>query len=364
MHDSIIHESVDFLQQSSRLSTTQELQHVTHHHVSKHNHNNDKNNKDDMDVADDIETILPPLPFAPATGGVLLYMHVPKTGGTTIRNNFGNKTRFPDLHFYPIHQLSHMPRGEKMIQERILRRNKKYKTLFVEIHGRNCPTWLELAPMIQGWRKTAAAHHVPFFAFTLLREPVELAVSFFNFFRVTPGDDRFGPRVNSTQQNLLATLKYNPQCLFLTKGETAFFEHQKDNIFYNVTHQDCIDVQTQLTQTLDWIGDTRHMSHDTLPLLTYLLTGNAQHGQALPAANTATARNSKLVSVPTLDLAARQQIQDMSMLDHQLYQLVMATNDIWRLPQFQAESLRQWIPPWTAAEGPGGVRSKGEKDAS
>ena len=60
----------------------------------------------------------------------------------------------------------------------------KGKVLFIEVHGMDNYHVLELEPYLHYWRELSKQSGVPFFAFTLLREPISLHVSFFNFYYI------------------------------------------------------------------------------------------------------------------------------------------------------------------------------------
>jgi len=159
-------------------------------------------------------------------GGIIIFVHVPKTGGTTIRDIFSNATRFPQIRYWALYSLKHFRAAQEEVDQRLQsgpRSDYEKPILFVELHGHNTPTLVELQSTLSTWKRQALEHKIPFFVFTLLRNPVDLAVSFFNFFHVFR-DPRFGPQMEPTVDNLRQTLQWNPQCLYLVKGERPYFD--------------------------------------------------------------------------------------------------------------------------------------------
>lgn len=124
--------------------------------------------------------------------------------------------------------------------------------------------------------------------------------------------------MKATVDNFRQTIVWNPQCLYLYKGERPYFRPEK---FYNVTRADCEWVATTLTQLCDWVGDTQRMTTETLPLLTYLTSADTSKVTALKPSNVAETRKQKNrpllkdeLDQPTIDL-----VRSMTPLDWYLY---------------------------------------------
>lgn len=81
--------------------------------------------------------------------------------------------------------------GVPKINNWLERDSNNGEVLFVEVHGMDNYNALELEPYIQFWRERSRITGVPFFSFTVLREPIASQVSFFNFYHIFPGDPRF-----------------------------------------------------------------------------------------------------------------------------------------------------------------------------
>ena len=52
-------------------------------------------------------------------GGILFFIHIIKTGGTTIRDNFSNKTLFPQVDYLTIHSLKDFRKAKLKIESRL-----------------------------------------------------------------------------------------------------------------------------------------------------------------------------------------------------------------------------------------------------
>jgi hypothetical protein len=153
-------------------------------------------------------------------------------------------------------------------------------------------------------RAAAQAEGVPFFAFTVLREPVAHALSFFNFFHVavkpTANWNPFRAHMEPTESNFLATFQGNRQCHMLDRDAEALFKSPlvalKDPHDPIILRQRAIindgdsdeshyfqkcrvnAVRRALFESLDWVGTTDQLSKSTLPLITSILLSDPEVG--------------------------------------------------------------------------------------
>ena len=196
---------------------------------------------------------------------------------------------------------------------------KEKKLILLELHvehpAPNFPSLVELAPMIQHWRKEADNRNVGFFAFTMVREPVAHALSFFNFFHVGHNDDRPPPTLidhdywnpfqplNMSESNFLhSNYMNNRQCRMLGSDPEAT-KSAPDDLVWKQQQQDTgtdadtdtndsqqqqnnhiptcqVDkVHDALFKSMDWVGTTEHMQNETLPLLTKLIVNDPSLGR-------------------------------------------------------------------------------------
>ncbi len=238
-------------------------------------------------------------------GGVIIFYHVAKTGGSTIRDLFlkiseDSHSRFVKIRvknpplsysaeeydFRKKHEqfTSCVPPGKdhlgmKKIDKRVMnviRGKRLYSTLLVEVHG-TAIGLNNLSVYIDKWRQRSEDNGTPFFAFTLVREPVAFSLSYFQFYYLAGCDgekwcegDHEKYRTE-TEENLILSTKPNRQCFFLTHLSSIEGLHPS---FYDkcaVTTNDCNTLYQTMKESLDWIGTTESISNETLPLLMHIL---------------------------------------------------------------------------------------------
>mmetsp|Transcript_10889 Transcript_10889/g.26174 ORF Transcript_10889/g.26174 Transcript_10889/m.26174 type:complete len:399 (+) Transcript_10889:263-1459(+) len=184
---------------------------------------------------------------------------------------------------------------------------KHKKLILLELHvehpAPNFPSLVELAPTIEKWRNEAERRGVEFFAFTLLREPVAHALSFFNFFHVGNKKQRPPPTkrdhdywnpfqpLKSNQKNFIHSYYENDrQCRMMNSNPHATKGAPYDLVWNYVplsakevalSHEPCNvqKVYDVLFNSLDWVGTTEFLQNETLPLLTQLVSNNASRGR-------------------------------------------------------------------------------------
>ena len=147
-------------------------------------------------------------PFGANKGGLVIFYHLPKTGGTFIRDTLIN-ANIPIERVFSTKQLLGNKYGERI--QKILS-GLTTELLVLELHGRF--VGIPQLPIRQ-WRDTALRHNVPFFAFTLLRDPVAFHDSYFAFFHRKGCQQRWCEPMTydeMSESHLLESLVPNKQC--------------------------------------------------------------------------------------------------------------------------------------------------------
>lgn len=192
------------------------------------------------------------------SGGVALFVHLAKTGGSTVRGNFASS--YNQVEFRPLLKQSDWNRVVPQMERRLVTHNNK-RILFIELHGQgsfpNAEQWPDI---LQKWRSLADFHQKHFFVFTIIREPLSHAVSYYNFFHKN--------QVNATEAMLMEHLVANRQCTTLSRYKSSWWSSYQGVTDSRV----CTELYKNLLQHFDWIGTTEHLDNETLPLLHQLLT--------------------------------------------------------------------------------------------
>jgi hypothetical protein len=243
-------------------------------------------------------------------GGVIFFLHIAKTGGVTIRKNFGE---FEGVRMQRCRGERQWSQLAEEIDNILTRKTTNKDTLFIEFHGL-VPGLITLHKRLHRWRADAARHQTSFFTFTLVREPVSFYISYFNYFWTDQCKTLCERPIQApTEENLLATAIPNHQALWLTRDGRDL--HDKNQ---PVTKKEFEIVQLYMQQDLDWIGTTGEMQTTTLPLLSYMLAQN--FSSSLPAFNRM-AHNAGLqragLSEDTLG-----KLRELAPLDFELYDAV------------------------------------------
>jgi len=253
------------------------------------------------------------------SGGLVFFLHVPKTGGTTIRQNLRNVER---IKYIFANNYSTYYDTAPLVEDAILHGGRENRTiLFYEIHATTAPSFYRLRARLKRWRETAAHTQVPVFFFTLLREPMSYSFSHFNFFHLQKRNPSF-ERCNATEEEFLRKSLRSPQCQFLFGGESSMRGQKRngthaDSKKYVVQPEECQSIRDLMFDLFDWVGTTELLSTETLPILSKLLNVST-----ISWKNYRVSKNKKdYVSFgrENVTASAIQTIIEMSKLDTKLY---------------------------------------------
>lgn len=270
------------------------------------------------------------LPLFHENGGLVVFLHVAKTGGTTIRQEFAD---FPNVTVRRVFGKDDLDEAKAKIDWFLTSTdnnmlNKKGETLLLELHGGHGEpmTIFEIHSYLQRWRAQADANNKNMFVMTMLREPVSFYVSYFNFFK-RPGCDKPWcdfPTMELTEDNLLRSAIPNHQCQYLARQV-----NKKENAAVPVSKAECDAVFQLMQADLDWIGSTEHMQEETLPLLSHILVGSADAARKMEPKNAQ--KKTGALSYKSLSETARERLSIISTYDRELYSKAKATYslDMW-----------------------------------
>jgi len=248
--------------------------------------------------------------FGGHNGGIVVFYHVAKTGGNTVRgifdrlkspddtdpfqyirirtkpsrnivatmpqnNNNNNQTLSSSQCVPPAKGYKNANKVFRLIHKFVKQpiRGRKTKTALVEIHGDSSGMGKQLADQIQELRQACLEHNRPFFAFTLVRDPLPFALSYFTMFHTNcnMGWCEHQQFDEANEHNLLQSLRPNRQCFLLTHTSAIEGIHPSFYDKCKVTKEDCDDTYLKMKNSLDWIGTTEHLTTETIPLLEYML---------------------------------------------------------------------------------------------
>jgi hypothetical protein len=230
---------------------------------------------------DDNNNTSRPCPPFHQKGGIMIFFHIPKAGGTTVRRLFQRGLSNHVILYQRISFTKALPEMKRHLEQPIFT-----KTLVVEIHDGPNLSLVEMAPFLHQLRQRANANNVPFFCFTLVRQAFPYMISYYNYEHLFAVNAARFERGTATEEDFRRLSLQDPQCLFLTRSEWAF-GRDWEVLRRNFSTKECIDLYPIMQQSLDWIGTVEDMQTNTLPLLSFLVTRNATIGRTFEPQNVA-----------------------------------------------------------------------------
>ena len=199
--------------------------------------------------------------------------------------------------------------------------------VYTQIIQTGTPGLIDLESDIREWRRLSTENNIPFFAFTIVREPVSFAKSYFNFFYIRcifqwceTGDD--GRRYNlmrARKKDFFRHLVPNRQCFFLRHASAV--NGMKHHVYDDcpATTQGCKEVYDSMTENLDWVGITENLSQDTMPMLSFILTGSTDLAETISPQNKASEENLEYTLTDVNHEKARRYLKE----DQKIYENVV-----------------------------------------
>ena len=193
----------------------------------------------------------------PSDPMVIVFLHIAKTGGTTIRSYFGHRSS-------TIRSRLSLKKGDFERSSQAIQRHLKTgksinkvsssSTLFVEFHGQGLDA-KALPHHIKIWRQQSRDHLCRLFIFTLWRHPVDHAISYYTYM------------LNYTDMSA----KHINESPIYSRQSSTFAEPIKMPTHTIVTPWDGFHIYEQVLSRLDWIGTTESIDEVTVPLLDRLV---------------------------------------------------------------------------------------------
>ena len=192
------------------------------------------------------------------------------------------------------------------------------EVVVMELHASSSPTLMEMSERLHQWRNIASKSNVPFFAFTVLREPLSFSTSFFNFYYGKDhGDENFEFYESPTEDDFLETAVFNPQCGFLVKGDIVFTERREQQM---IRQSECDNAYDTLLEHMDWIGTTNSISNETFPVLRSLISSNTNADHLVGEIAKVRNQSPQKIQLENLSPRAVKKIRQMTMWDQNLYE--------------------------------------------
>jgi hypothetical protein len=211
-------------------------------------------------------------------GGLVLFYHMPKTGGSSIRT-LAQKNSKVNWQTNCNDGMQHVKglvenwtgspnstlslRNTDPASSTMERRSNNNHVQFVEFHC-DLESFVSMNQDLTRWRRNAYANQVPFFVFTILRDPIDTYISIFNYFCIYLHKSR---KVNCTASRdvggMLEISPDNPQARWFCFGTTLDLNQGRTSDSISQQHssvEGCIPRLLEMMYThMDWVGQKEHL---------------------------------------------------------------------------------------------------------
>ena len=258
---------------------------------------------------------------------VIVFIHVPKTGGASITDNI---KRSPASMKYFIHRMGGRKAwksGKAYIDQYFSiptsTIGERKQSVFLEIHTLS-PSFMNMLDLLQAWRTSAKENGMELFVFTALREPVSWALSAFNYSHRQKVSELREKNSNATTINvaLRDLAQENPQCSFLAHS-WMYGKPQQSRWLPNDEDYDLL--LDAMKRHVDFVGTTEH-HQDTVEMLIYLL--GLPNNFTFIHENSAGNINDSSIRYNEMTSGTIQFHKNISLLDYKLYEDIQSE---WKL---------------------------------
>jgi len=251
-------------------------------------------------------------------GGLVLFFHIPKSAGTSITADVKKQ---PNVFEFIQSDNRYEDKSFSVAERRIEELTETFphsdsKIRFVEFHGKN-PTFSEQYTKIKRWRDRAASINMPFFVFSISRDPIDTQISIFNFFCIQL-DKYVKCGVPHTIEGLLKKCPPDPQTRWLCHSSETF----------TAGDLDCPHLHEQIIDQMDWMGTMEKIDQ------TYDVINQVMYPHKLHNIKKNKGRIHDGVSRKNLDKTMIRRLEESTNVDATLYRMV---KDRYRMADFLSD---------------------------
>lgn len=249
------------------------------------------------------------LPVRNENGIIIYFFHIPTSGGSTCNVPFLKRWKKSMMVWG---NSKHLQYSREI--DHTLDNWQKGDTVFYEHFAGKTPSFLAVRTQLQSWRAKAKALNVPFFAFSMYREPLSFALSYFNYYHSnTDKGTRFEFFPHPTEEDFLKVTMKSPQCLFLARTEMSYRTKNKE-LRDDFTETECETAYQAFLEDMDWVGTTESMVDETFPLLQHV----ANESFPFPQRN----NSEKRLTISDLSESAIEHVRNLTAWDEAVYERV------------------------------------------